>query len=230
MQKFNIIDIPSGTEQFTGELYEPSETGKTGLVVLVYGTDGFVDNERGPWQAMMRGYAEELATHGLFALIPDYFAKTGSPHGGPAANDILTKRHSWAAALVDTVAHARALPRVDPSRIGTLGFSLGGYLCLLTRATTKPKALVEFFAPLFDGIGPRGVVPFAQIHHGTKDKPPTDFANAAAIAGMLKLEGTDVTVFEYKDATHGFAGTTAADKKAAADSKASTVKFFETRL
>jgi hypothetical protein len=47
---------------------------------------------------------------------------------------------------------------------------------------------------------------------------------------MLKVEGTDVAVFEYKDATHGFAGTTAADKKAAADSKAATVKFFETRL
>jgi dienelactone hydrolase len=227
---YDEIDIPPRTPQFTADLYTPSGAATTGLVVLAYGTDGFVDNERGPWKTMMRGYAEDLASRGLFAFIPNYFAKTGSPHGGPAANEILTKRHDWAAALVDTVTLARTLPRVDPSRIGMLGFSLGGYLCLLTRAAAKPKALVEFFAPIFDGIGPPGSVPLAQIHHGTKDKPPTDFANAGTIAGMLKLEGTDVAIFEYRDATHGFAGTTAADRKAATDSKASTLKFFETSL
>jgi dienelactone hydrolase len=227
---FDKIDIPSGPTQFTGELYKPSGTGTTGLVILVYGTDGFVDNERGPWKTMMCEYAEALATRGLFALIPDYFARTGSPHGGPAAHEIVTKRYDWAAALVDTAVVARALPRVDPARIGMLGFSLGGYLCVLTRATVKPKALVEFFAPIFDGIGAPGSVPVAQIHHGTKDQEPTAFANAAAIGGMLRLEGTDVKIHEYKDATHGFAGNTPADKKAAADSKDSTVKFFETKL
>jgi len=227
---YDKIDIPPGTPQFTAELYKPSGTAKAGLVVLAYGTDGFVDNARGPWKTMMRGYAEDLASRGLFALIPDYFAKTKSPHDGPAAELILTKRHEWARALVDTVTHARTLPRVDASRIGMLGFSLGGYLCLLGRAAAKPKALVVFFAPIFDGIGPAGSVPVAQIHHGTNDTGPTDFANAAKIKGLLKLEGTDVTVLEYKDATHGFAGPTPADKKAAADSKAATVKFFETRL
>lgn len=226
----DTIDIPGGTPKFTAELYKPSGTAPAGLVVLAYGTDGFVDNERGPWQTMMRGYAEDLTSRGLFALIPDYFGRTGSRHGGPAANDIVEKRHDWSAALVDTVNHARTLAGVDPSRIGMLGFSLGGYLCLLTRAAAKPKALVEYFAPMFDGIGPPGTVPFAQVHHGTNDKAPTAFANAGVIAGMLKLEKTDVEVFEYKDATHGFATVTAADKKAAADSKATTVKFFATRL
>jgi dienelactone hydrolase len=228
--KYDSIDIPGRGPKVTAELYKPSGTAPAGLVVLVYGTDGFVDNERGPWQTMMRGYAEDLTTRGLFALIPDYFARTGSLHGGPAAADIVEKRHDWSAALVDTVAHARTLSRVDPARIGMLGFSLGGYLCLLTRAAAKPKALVEYFAPTFDGIGAAGTVPFAQIHHGTNDKGPTAFANAAAIAGMLKLEKTDVEVFEYKDATHGFATSAPADKKAAADSKATTVKFFAARL
>jgi dienelactone hydrolase len=89
---------------------------------------------------------------------------------------------------------------------------------------------VEYFAPLFKGIGAAGRVPVAQIHHGKKDVGPTAFANAHAILGILKLEGTDARVFEYEDATHGFAGPTAADKKAAAESKAETIKFFETRL
>jgi dienelactone hydrolase len=224
------IDIPNGTPEFTGQLYKPSGTATTGLVVIAYGTDGFADTTRGPWKKIIFGYAEDLAARGLFALIPDYFAKTGSPHGGEAARDIETKRRDWATALVDTVTVARTLPRVDPSRVGMLGFSLGGHLCLLARAAAKPKALVEFFAPMFDGIGPAGHVPIAQIHHGKKDTGMTDFKYAAEIERLLKLEGTDVKGFGYDDATHGFASPSAADKKAATDSKESTLKFFQSRL
>ena len=53
------IDIPPGTPTVTGELYKPTGTAKTGLVVLAYGTEGYVDNVHGPWKTMMRGYAEE---------------------------------------------------------------------------------------------------------------------------------------------------------------------------
>jgi len=224
------IDIPTRAPQFTGLLYKPAGTATAGLVVIAYGTDGFVDTERGPWKKMINGYAEDLAARGVFALIPKYFAKTGAPEGGGAYKDVPAKCPDWAAALVDTVALARTLPRVDPSRIGMLGFSLGGHLCLFARAAAKPKALVEFFAPMFEGIGPAGHVPIAQIHHGTKDAGLTAFTNAAAIAGLLKLEHTDVKVFCYQDATHGFASASAADTRAAADSKESTLKFFETRL
>jgi dienelactone hydrolase len=224
------IDIPPGTPTVTGELYKAAGSAKTGLVVLVYGTDGYVDNARGPWQTMMRGYAEALAARGFFALIPDYFARTSSKHGGPASDDIVTKRFDWATVLVETATHARTIARVDPARIGVLGFSLGGYLCLLTRAAAKPTALVSYFAPIFDGLGAPGNLPFAQLHHGTRDKAPTAFTNARAIAAILEAEGTNVKVCEYEDATHGFAGQTPADTKAAADSKARTLEFFETRL
>ena len=79
---FQTVTIP-GTTPYTGELYTPTGTAKTGLVVIAYGTDGRKD----PWTGMMRGYAEELATHGLFALIPDYFAPTNTKHGGGAADE-----------------------------------------------------------------------------------------------------------------------------------------------
>ena len=223
---FIPVTIPGGTLPMTGELFKPSSTAPLGLVVIAYGTEGRKD----PWTDMMRGYAEELAKSGVFALLPDYFARTATPHGGAAAGQIAEKHDDWAAALVDTVAFARTLPGVDASRIGMLGFSLGGYLCLRARAAAKPKALVEYFAPMFEGIGAPGSVPHAQIHHGTADQFPTQFANATKIEGILKLEGTDVTLFTYKDATHGFAGQDAANTGAAALSKTRTVKFFGASL
>ena len=72
------IDIPPGTPAITAELYRPAGTAKTGLVVLAYGTDGYADTVRGPWKTMIRGYADELAARGFFAMIPNYFARTDS--------------------------------------------------------------------------------------------------------------------------------------------------------
>jgi dienelactone hydrolase len=228
---FSTISIPGGSTPITGELYSPSGAGPAGLVVLAYGTDGFEDNAHGPWKTMMRGYAEQLAAGGLFALIPDYFARTGTRHGGGAFEVIAAHRDTWSAALVDTVTHARTLPRVNGGRIGLLGFSLGGHLCLHARAAARPEALVEYFAPMFDGIGSAGSVPHAQIHHGTADElPATSFSNAGVIEGILKREGKDVTLFPYKGAKHGFAGTDAANTSAAALSRTRTVAFFGTCL
>jgi dienelactone hydrolase len=223
---FDPVNIPSGTSTIPGELYKPSRTTPTGLVVIAYGTEGWKD----PWTKMMRGYAEELAGRGVFALMPNYFFKTGTKHGGAAGAEIEDKQDDWTSALVDSVSYGRTVPGVDGTRIGMLGFSLGGYLCLRARAAAKPKALVEYFAPMFKGIGATGSVPLAQIHHGKADVGPTAFANAYAIRDILKRERTDVRVFEYEGATHGFAGPTVADTKAAVDSKSETIKFFETRL
>jgi dienelactone hydrolase len=223
---FIPVNIPSGSATIPGELYKPSSTTPTGLVVIAYGTEGW----KAPWTAMMRGYAEDLAGRGLFALMPDYFFRTGTKHGGAAGAEIAENQDDWTSALVDSVTYGRTVPGVDGTRIGMLGFSLGGYLCLRARAAANPKALVEYFAPFFNGLGGRGRVPVAQIHHGTKDVGPTAFENAETIAGILRSERTDVEVIKYEDATHGFAGPTAADKKAAVASKAATIEFFANRL
>lgn len=46
-------------------------------VMIAYGSDGLVDNERGLWETMILGYAVKLSVAGTTALIPDYFGMTG---------------------------------------------------------------------------------------------------------------------------------------------------------
>src|SRR3954465_12750602 len=100
---------------------------------------------------MMRGYATALASKVFTALIPDYFTITCTKLGTVDLQTIFARRAMWQTAIADAAGYARTLAGVDPSRIGLLGFSLGGHLCARARATAK--GIVLFFAPILDGIG-----------------------------------------------------------------------------
>lgn len=225
----------------TCELYTPSAA-NGGMVVIAYGSDGMIDNAHGPWATMVRAYAADLAAKGFTAIIPDYFLATGTAAGSidyqrDGAQIVLLNRSTWVAGLNDAVTHAKTLAGIDPKRIGLLGFSLGGHLGLRLRSSLK--VLVEFFAPVLDGIGagsPSSQL-HVQIHHGridpstrTGDSLVPFEANAIPIAQKLKGEGVSADLHQYLGAGHGFVGADAANKNAATQSKAHTIAFFESHL
>tara|TARA_R110002073_G_scaffold96276_2_gene222579 strand:- start:1945 stop:2712 length:768 start_codon:yes stop_codon:yes gene_type:complete len=213
----------------TGELYTPAAATNTGLVVIAYGSDGLTDHLTGPWETMIRDYAESLAESGFVALIPDFLAVTGTTPGKTVLLSLIENRDIWQTALSDAIDHGKGLPSVDATRIGLLGFSLGGHLCLRVRA--KAKILVEYFAPALDGIGFAGKLTHAQIHHGKADHfPGTGFANAKAINDELEREGTSTELFAYSGAGHGFIGSDQANSNARKQSKKTTLTFFQTHL
>lgn len=225
------VSFLSNGKRVDAELHAPQGSGPRGLVVVAYGTDGFTDNLTGRWKTMIRGYAEDLARAGSFAMVPDYFERTGTAPGEQAMLATMNLRPAWEAALLDAVSHGKSLPQVDGNRIGLLGFSLGGHLCLRIRAAAAPKALVSFFAPVFDGIGPAGHVPKAELHHGKADElPATKFPNALQIESTLKAEGTDTTLFPYHGAVHGFIGDDDNNKNARALSKTRVLAFVAAHL
>jgi dienelactone hydrolase len=213
----------------TAELYSSAGTTPGALIVIAYGSDGLTDNLSGPWATMIRDYADSLAQKGFVALIPDYLDVTKTRPGPSVFALIANHRYHWQQAISDALEHAKTLPGADPSKVGLLGFSLGGHLCLRLRA--KANVLVEFFAPVLDGIGPRGALTHAQIHHGEADKLPwTEFPNAVTIATMLKGEGTSTELFPYPGAGHGFVGADPANTSARTQAKARTMSFFATHL
>jgi dienelactone hydrolase len=178
---------------------------------------------------MIQGYANALVEKGFTAVIPDYLSVTGTKPGA-GVFDVMSKyRDTWQAALSDATDQAIELSNIDPRHVGLLGFSLGGHLVLRLRG--KAKVLVEFFAPVLDGIGSPGTLTHAQIHHGQADHTSgTGFENAQTIADTLEREHASTELFAYPGAGHGFVGADQANTSARDLSMARTLSFFATHL
>jgi dienelactone hydrolase len=226
-------DFVSGGVHITTDLYQPSGVANQAAIILAYGSDGLIDNQNGPWATMIGQHAEALAQKGFHALVPDYFLRTATPANSidyqrDGAQVVMRHKGAWQSTLADAVQYAKTLPRIDASRIGLLGYSLGGYLSL--RLRTQAKAIVAFFPPWMDGIGPGATAGLpVQIHYGDKDL--LDFAgNTGPIEQALRKDGAVVTSHCYPGANHGFSGSDPANTDASAKSKARTIEFFTASL
>ncbi|MBX9581833.1 MAG: dienelactone hydrolase family protein [Gemmataceae bacterium] len=222
------ISYTSGGQTVQAKLYLPPSPTK-GVVVIAYGIDGLFDNERGPWATMIGGYAEDLAGAGAVALIPDYLAATGTAPGAEALDTRLARRDVWAAMIADAVGPAKSYAAAG-SRVGLLGFSFGGHLCLRERA--RADALSAYFAPVETGIGPAvgGRSPsHAELHHGDADRLVAS-SDATAIDATLRAEGVATHLDTYPGANHGFVGGDPDNTAARARSKSATLAFFAAHL
>lgn len=211
------------------------------VVVIAYGSDGLAPK----WEPEIRRHAEGLSAAGILALVPDYFQKKPRvAHDSSAAVVLqIPQRHDeWEVVLRDAVSTAKALPGVDAARVGLLGFSLGGFLCL--RIRDSAKVLVEYFAPYrfpsHVDLGPETPLMglgqganhslIAHIHHGRADALVPLALNANPIRTGLEAEGATVSTSYFNGANHGFAGNYAANTHARDTSFDETTRFFETHL
>ena len=215
-------------------------TGHDGaLIIIAYGSDGLIDNQNGPWKTLIEGYANDLATQGFVTAIPDYFAASGTSPGdlnpqnpGLYIEQIAANRGAWLTALKDSVielAKPSFISGIDSSRIGLLGFSLGGHLC--ARLAGHARASVLFFTPYMDGLGTLSSLSgHVEIHHGADDFLAYS-ANAEVIEKKLSERGANVLLWPaYPGAVHGFVGSDSNNSSARLLSKSRTIDFFETKL
>jgi len=227
-------------KSISAELFTPSTAHDGRLIVLAHGSDGLVDSSNGPWKSFIEGYATDLAEMGIVTVIPDYFAASATVAGDLDPTDpisyvkqIAANRSTWVTALKDAtheLSKPSIVPGIDPSRIGLLGFSLGGHLC--ARLAGDAKAAVLFFPPyMIDGLGKLGSLStFVEIHHGARDFLPYS-QNAEVIHTKLSGAGAQSTLWPaYPGAVHGFVGHDADNTSARNLSRARTLAFFDLRL
>lgn len=110
---------------------------------------------RGCWEGARRDFVDRatlLAEHGVASLVYD---KRGT--GETVGRCDLATLDDLAADLVAVVDHARTLPGVDAARVGTIGFSAGGWTSW--RATELADAPADFVITV---VGPTTSVEIQQ--------------------------------------------------------------------
>jgi dienelactone hydrolase len=206
------------------ELFRPTGIANGGVVIIAYGSDGLLD----PWGEQILSYGEALADQGFIAFVPKYFESTQTAPGPAALEAIRRYRDIWQQTLGDAIDYATTMVEADRERVGLLGFSLGGHLCLRLRATAS--VLVEFFAPALD-LGPANPNKlFAQIHHGLADGLVPSEQNLPTILATLQNEKAICTQCTYPGASHGFTGDDPDNTLARNESRRRTLQFFVDHL
>jgi dienelactone hydrolase len=232
-----MTTFESGGKPITVDLFLPVAGGLHPAVVVAYGTEGLGVIRGFDAGAAIRDFAGYLANTGFVVFVPYYFERTQTPPGLQTVLPVYARhRDEWLDTLGDCLSYAASRTTdVDQTRLGLLGFSLGGHLALRRAkdgAGTAIKAVVEFFAPISTlpgGLGDRiGSLPPLQIHHGGSD-PVVANTQSDELEGLLvaagKVKGVDYERHNYPGEGHGFRGVPAIKS-----SKQRTADFFKKHL
>lgn len=227
----------SGGKPISVDLFLPAVGGFHPAVVLAYGTEGLGVIQGFDAGAAIRDFANYLADTGFVVLVPHFFERTQTPPGLQTVLPVYARhRDEWLDTLGDCLDYAaNRTTDVDKTKIGLLGFSLGGHLALRLAKGERGIAVgtvVEFFAPISllpGGLGDDiGDLPPVQIHHGDSD-PVVASTQSVELEGLLvaagKMEGVDYERHNYRGEGHGFRGAPAIKS-----SKQRTSDFFKKHL
>jgi dienelactone hydrolase len=129
------FEYPAGTVE--GVIFSPGRGGRHGALILILGARP-VDRD----DPTLVRFAEGLGRAGLVVMIPS--------SSGLAAGRIVLEEVD---AVVGEVELLRARPDIDPTRIGLLGFSVGGSVAIQAAADSRldgQLVLVNAFGGYFD--------------------------------------------------------------------------------
>lgn len=216
-------------------LSQPDGPGPFPAVVVIQNQDGVGDFT----QAMTRRVAEA----GYVAIAPELYHREGEPKTAEqVANLKFTRADTKVLNDVNaTINFLRGCAAADTSRLGIVGFCMGGRVSfLMAAASTSFKAAVDFYGggvyskwgdrPAPSELSAQVSCPI-QGHFGELDKNPSPDQMRKLDAELAKL-GKPHEFFFYDNAPHGFnrQGWDGYRPEADAASWARTLEFFAQHL
>ena len=202
------VDYPGAEGDMPAHLYEPQGAARLPGVLVLHTVAGPGPN--------LEAFAKELAGAGYVTLPPDVFALHDFGAEGRTDHPLILGD------LKGALDFLGAQPRVDPERLGVLGFSFGGRAAVLLAAAhpDRLRAAVVYYAiashaalgrPL-DGRAARAEPLSARvgalrapvlIHHGETDtNVPVD--QARLLHRAMLAAGKSSTLYTYPGADHLF--------------------------
>lgn len=203
------VDYPGAEGDMPAHVYAPEGGGRHPGVLVLHTMAG-----PGP---MLEAFARRLAAEGFVTMTPDLFALHDFGPDARADHPLVLQD------LDGALGYLRHHPRVDPSRLGVVGFSFGGRLAVLAAASHADlKAVVVYYAiasyqelakerpvperalrtrPLAELAG--AVRAPVLIHHGQADRS-VPASQGALLHAALAAAGTPSTLHLYPGADHLF--------------------------
>lgn len=128
------IEYPGSEGEMPGHLYEPDGTARIPGVLVLHTSAGPGPN--------LEAFAKRLAGEGYVTLTPDFFDLHDFGPDGRTDHPLILKD------LDGALEYVASHPRVDPTRLGVVGFSFGGRVAVILAATRpeRIRAVVSYYA------------------------------------------------------------------------------------
>jgi carboxymethylenebutenolidase len=219
-----MVEFPSNGQSCQGYLAEPDANGP-GIVVIQ------------EWWGLVphiKDVAERLAAEGFVALAPDLYHGESTTEPDEAQKKMMALDLARAARdMSGSVSFLQSLERVEPKKVGSVGFCMGGALSLVLGTVAPVDAVVSYY-----GFPFREQPEWANLkspvlgHFAEQDE---FFAPAAAdeLFGRLRAQGTSAELHVYEGCDHAFFNDENVDgfkPEAAKQSWDRTLAFFRKHL
>jgi len=232
MTNTTTISTLAGDGDFTAYRATPAGTPKAAIVVIqeIFGVN-----------AGIRRKCDTLAEAGYLAIAPDLFWRLEpgielDPDIKPEFDRALELMGQFDQdkGIADIEASIRAVRSElgDGTKVGVVGYCLGGRLAFMTAARTDVDASVGYYGVGIDGLlGEKNAIAHPVLLHVPEEDHFVDKnAQAAMHAGLD--DHPKVTIYDYAGEDHGFA-TEFGERRSDASAKLAderTAKFFAERL
>ena len=227
--KFGAVTVP-------GYLYRPTGRGPFPAILMAHGATGLNNN--------IRVAAQTLSREGYVVFAPDFLTPLGIPPSPPsvAALDERTWQ-TYGRQMYEVLAQGldalKTLPYVDPTRLGVVGYSTGGYYSLVLGTRSDVKAVVAYYGWIGDNkIGYVALYPDIAVKFNApllmltgEDDSQTLVTTAKSLQDLMVRDKNESQLFTYPKSGHSFNFPgNALNPTAAQDAEEKMNAFFKAKL